>query len=98
MSTIQSASKVLKVLKALRGHSLTGISLKDISSQLGESPSQTYRALQTLVAEGFAKQEQDGTYTIGTTLLQIANAHHSEIQRAEARIAEVKQRSSIAIY
>lgn len=92
MSTIQAATKVLKVLKALRGHSLTGISLKDISSQLGESPSQTYRALQTLVDEGFATQLDDGSYVLGNALVAISHCHVEEIERMNSRISEHMQR------
>lgn len=98
MSTVKSAGKVLRVIKALRGHSLSGVSIKELSESLGEPASQVHRALQTLIDEGFAKQESNGLYTIGTTLVQIAKAHDREIERAKARIAEVEQRSSINIY
>lgn len=95
MSTVKSAEKVLKVLKALRGYSLQGISNQDLAKQLNESPSQIYRALQTLIAAGFAKQEDNGLYSIGNSMIQIAKSHYEEIQRAEARIAEIKQRTSV---
>lgn len=98
MSTIKSAGKVLRIIKALRGHSLSGVTIKELADQLAESPSQVHRALQTLIDEGFAQQESDGSYTIGTAMLQIANAHREEMQRAEARIAEVKQRTSVNAY
>ncbi len=97
MSTVKSAGKVLRVIKALHGHSLTGVSIKELSEKLGEPASQVHRALQTLIAEGFAKQELNGLYTIGTAMVQIAKAHDAEIQRAEARIAEIKQRTSIVL-
>lgn len=95
MSTVKSASKVLKVLKALRGHSLSGVTVKELSDQLNESPSQTYRYLQTLIDGGFANQLDDGKYVLGTTLIQIAKAHDTEIQRAQDRIAEIIQRTGI---
>lgn len=94
-TTINSAGKVLRVLKALRGHSLNGIGVKQIADQVGQSPSQVHRALQTLVAEGLVRQDDNGNYTLGTALLQIAKAHDHEIQRAEARIAELKQRAGV---
>ena len=81
MSTVKSAGKVLRVIKALHGHSLTGVSIKELSEKLGE----------------LAKQELNGLYTIGTAMVQIAKAHDAEIQRAEARIAEIKQRTSIVL-
>lgn len=95
MSTVKSAEKVLKVLKALRGHSLQGLSNQELSRQLNESPSQIYRALQTLIAEGLVKKEENDLYTLGTAIVQIAKAHDSEIERAKARIAEIEQRTSV---
>ncbi|MFU8924920.1 helix-turn-helix domain-containing protein [Acinetobacter puyangensis] len=97
MSTVKAAGKVLRVIKAMRGHSLSGVSIKQLSEQLGEPASQVHRALQTLIDEGFAKQEPNGLYTIGTAMVQIATSHYSEIERAKARIAEVEQRTSINI-
>ncbi len=34
MSAVKSASKVLKVLKALRGHSLSGVTNQKLSQQI----------------------------------------------------------------
>ena len=90
----KSAQKVLKVLKALRGHSLNGLTNQQLAEQLRESPSQITRALQTLVEEGLATQNTDGSYSLSISMLKIANAHADEIQRAEARIAEFKQRTN----
>ncbi|TCM61891.1 IclR-like helix-turn-helix domain-containing protein [Acinetobacter calcoaceticus] len=95
MSTVKSAGKVLKVLKALRGHSLQGVSNQELSISLDESPSQIYRALQTLIAEGLVKKEENDLYTLGSALVQIAKAHDNEIERAKARIAEIEQRTSV---
>lgn len=91
----KSASKVLKVLKALRGHSLKGATNQQLANQLNESPSTITRALQTLVNEGLAMQEQDGSYTLGTAVVQMAKAHNTEIERAKARIEEVEKRTAI---
>lgn len=90
----KSGQKVLKVLKALRGHSLNGVSNQQLAEQLNESPSAITRALQTLAEEGLAKREDNGLYTLGISVIQIANAHASELQRAEARLSEFKQRSN----
>ena len=95
MSTVKSAEKVLKVLKALRGHSLQGVTNRELAKKLDESPAQTYRALQTLMAEGLVKKDENDLYTLGTALVQIAKAHDSEIERAKARIAEYEQRTNV---
>ncbi|WP_277560681.1 helix-turn-helix domain-containing protein [Acinetobacter beijerinckii] len=95
MSTVKSASKVLKVLKAMRGHSLSGVTNQKLSQQLGEPPATITRALQTLVEEGLAKQEADGTYTLSAAFVQMAKAHATEVDRAKARIAEFEQRTDV---
>ena len=93
--TVKSAEKVLKVLKALRGYSLQGISNRDLAKQLEESPSQITRALQTLVSEGLAKKDENDLYTLGTSVVQIAKQHLAEVERAKARIAEIEQRTRV---
>ena len=95
MSTVKSAEKVLKVLKALRGHSLQGVTNQELSKKLSESPAQTYRALQTLLAEGLVKKDENDLYTLGTALVQNAKAHDSEMERAKARMAEYEQRTNV---
>ena len=94
MSTVKSAEKVLNVLKALSGHSLQGVSNQDLAEKLGESPAQIHRQLQTLIAAGLAKQEENGLFTLGTAMVKIAKIHLTEIERAKARIAEIEQRTS----
>lgn len=91
-STVKSAEKILKVLKALKGHSLSGVKSNEIAKSLKENPSQIYRALQTLVAEGFAQQLDDGSYALGNTLVSIAHAHSDEIHRAQNHLTEHVQR------
>lgn len=95
---IASAQKVLRVLKALRGHSLSGVTNQQLAQQLDEPPSAVTRALQTLVAEGFAEQQLDQSYTIGVAAVQIAKAHDEEVSRSQARIDELKQRVSVTRY
>jgi len=95
VSTVKSAGKVLKVLKALRGHSLQGVTNQELAKKLGESPAQIYRALQTLLAEGLVKKDENDLYTLGTALVQMAKAHDSEMERAKARMAEYEQRTSV---
>ena len=86
MSTVKSGGKLLRVLKALKGRSLNGVTIKELSAQLDEAPSQVHRFLQTLVDEGFAAQLDDGSYAQGKFFIQAAHAHAEEIERAQGRI------------
>lgn len=96
MSTIKSAAKVLQVLKAMRGKSLSGVSNQQLSQELDEAPANITRALQTLQQEGFAQQLEDGNYALSNSLLAIAHAHSQEVQRAQSRLSEHCQRVDAA--
>lgn len=89
-----SGSRILRVLKALRGHALNGVSNGELASALGESPANINRALNTLIEEGLALKLENGRFAPGVQLLQIAMAHNNEMSRAQGRIDELNQRVS----
>lgn len=90
--TTDSGAKVLEVLKALRGHSLTGLSNGQLAKALGESPSTINRYLNTLIQAGLAEKKPSGLFTHSVMMLQIATAHANEMSRARAKIDELDQR------
>lgn len=89
--SIKSAEKVLIVLKALRGHSLTGVSLSQLATKLNETPSQVHRALQTLINQSFVRKDEHDLYYLSIAFVSIAKAHDKELQLAQARIDEIKR-------
>ncbi|AYO54936.1 helix-turn-helix domain-containing protein [Acinetobacter wuhouensis] len=96
-ATVKSAEKVLDVLIALTGHSLTGAKLNDIAKRIGENPAQVFRQLQTLISKGFAAQMDDGSYALGNKLVSIAHAHSDEINRAQNHLSEHVQRVAVGV-
>lgn len=96
--TSASGQKVLRVLKALKGHSLNGLSNSDLAKALGESPATINRCCNTLIAEGLAVQLDTGTYALSVAALQIAQAHANEMARASDRIHELTQRVTAGSY
>lgn len=90
--TTDSGAKVLEVLKALRGHSLTGVSNGQLAKALGESPSRINRCLNTLIEAGLAEKKPSGLFCHSVMMLQIATAHASEMSRAREKIDELDQR------
>ena len=92
MSTVKSAEKVLKVLFALRGHYLFGLSNKQLSESLNESPCSITRSLQTLEADGWAEKRDNGNYAPSIKAVRFATACKEEHDRVQARIAEYQQR------
>ncbi|OWJ91090.1 IclR family transcriptional regulator [Pseudomonas sp. A46] len=90
--TNDSAMRVLRVLKALKGHTLRGLSNVELAKALDESPANITRYLATLVEAGFATKLDTGRYAPGIALLQIAQAHANEMAEAQNRINEINQR------
>lgn len=90
--TSDSGARILRVLKALKGYSLTGISNGELAKGLGESPSAINRAVNTLIAEGLAVKLDNGRFAPSVALLQIAQAHANEMNTAQHRINEINQR------
>ncbi|WP_113632184.1 helix-turn-helix domain-containing protein [Pectobacterium peruviense] len=90
--TSSSGARILRVLKALRGHTLNGVSNSDLAKALDESPANINRALNTLIEEGMAIKLENGRFALGMQILQIAVAHSNEMSRAQERINEINQR------
>lgn len=88
----RSGLKCLKVLKALKGQTLTGLSNGDLAKALDESPATINRCLNTLIEAGMATQLDTGRYAHSVALLQIAQAYANEMDRTSARIHELTQR------
>jgi len=93
-----SALRALRVLKALKGHSLTGLSNGEIAAATGESAPNVTRALAALIAEGLATRLDNGRYAHDMALLQIAQAHYHHIDTITRRAAEMNQRMGTAVY
>jgi len=90
-----STQRACRVLKALRGHTLNGVSNIDLSKQLNESPTNITRALQDLMAEDLVVKLDNGNFAHGRQTEQIALAHLQALQQAQARVQEHLQRAAI---
>lgn len=87
-----SALKALTVLKALKGHTLVGLSNNELATALGETPTTINRCLNTLIEAGLATKLDTGRFALSVGMLQIAQAHANEMSRATDRINELQQR------
>lgn len=90
--TNDSARRTLRVLKALRGHTLAGLSNTELAKALGESPANITRYMDTLIESGFATRLATGRFAPSIGFLQYAMATAEELQRAQARITEIQAR------
>ncbi|XKM14266.1 helix-turn-helix domain-containing protein [Orbaceae bacterium ac157xtp] len=87
-----SASRALRVLKALKGYTLTGLSNGDIAKMIDESPVNVTRALQTLIEEGLVIKLDNGLFAHSVQMLQIAQAHAIHITKMQDQMTEINQR------
>ena len=85
-------SRLLKVLKALKGHTITGLSNKDLAEMLGCKAHDITRDMADLIEEGLAVRLDNGRFAHGIELLQIAQAHANHIAHLQNRISEVNRR------
>ncbi|CAD5107211.1 helix-turn-helix domain-containing protein [Zestomonas carbonaria] len=92
--TSDSALRTLRVLKALRGHTLNGLANVELAKALDESPANINRCLNTLIEAGFATKLETGRFAPSIGFLQYAMATMDELNRASARINEIQARIS----
>ena len=85
--------RVLKVLNALSGHEIEGLSPGEIAKGLSISPANVTRDLANLFESGFAEEiPSTGRWRLTPKLVQIGVAMQLEVERAERKLAEVRQR------
>lgn len=85
-------ARILRVLKALRGHTLNGVSNGELATALDDFPANVNRALNALIEEGLAQKLDNGRFALSMQALQIAQARANEPPRAQDRINEMNQR------
>ncbi|MFJ5239512.1 helix-turn-helix domain-containing protein [Pseudomonas sp. B21-056] len=90
--TVSAAARVLRVLKALKGHTVTGLSNTELAHLTQDSPSNITRAMQTLIEEGLAVKLDNGRFAHSVGVLQIAQAHAEHMARLTNRMQEINQR------
>lgn len=89
---MKSSEKTLSFLKALRGHSITGLTLTELAKATGEKNlSQAHRHLQTLINSGFVQKDEHDLYYLSIAFMQFAMEHYRELDLAQQRINEIKR-------
>lgn len=88
--TTESGARILRVLFALKGHSLNGLSNTDLAKALNESPATINRVLNTMVAEGAAKKLENGRYALSVKVLGLSQSLWIELDNGQSRIDDLK--------
>jgi len=90
--TNKSGVRMLRVLKALKGHTISGLSNQELAEALGESPANINRYLNSLIEEGLATKLDNGRFAHSVAMLQIAQAHADHVAKLQDRIHEINRR------
>ena len=90
-----AVDRTLNVLKALKGHSITGISNKDLAAGLGMTPVNVSRALSALEVKGLAGRLDNGRWAHSVAMLQIAHAHQAHMAGLQDRMTEINRRVAV---
>lgn len=95
-STMQSATKLLRVVEALSGYAVSGVSNKTLGSGLQLDNAFITRAMQTLIEFGWArKDESSGLFHPTPRMGQVFGRVLNDIAKAERQLADVKHSFSI---
>ncbi|MFL1515269.1 IclR family transcriptional regulator [Pseudomonas prosekii] len=89
---VSAGARVLRVFKALKGHTVTGLSNTELAYLTQDSPSNITRAMRTLIDEGLALKLDNGRFAHSVGVLQIAQAHAEHMVRLTERMQEINQR------
>jgi Transcriptional regulator len=92
MSDSNLVSRTLRILSALKGKSLHGMSNQDIAKACQLPASTVTRIVTTMVDEGYVMQLDTGRYALSVRMLAIAQAHADEMSRTIEKINELNQR------
>lgn len=95
--TQSSAIRALRVLDALKGHTITGLSNQQICQATGYISSGVSLALNTLQAEGYVTQLENGRWAHSIKYLQAAQAHTEHVTRMRDRINDINARIAAGV-
>ncbi len=93
--TSTSQQRVLKTLKALFGHEVTGISNQDLAKRLGSTSDRVFKDLKNLEQAGLAEQLPNKNWRIASNLGREAIRIVNNIRAMSARVEETAERYGI---
>lgn len=88
----EATKRALKIIKAMRSATFSGISVTELAQNLKTSATNICRDLDDLVSEGFVEKREDGRYQLSISMLQIATSYQTEHNRMTSRLAEINER------
>lgn len=91
---LASVMRAMDILYLLKGHSIEGLALKEISTALKLTDSTALRTLEAMQKREFVQQYGSKRWALAVKVLGIARAHDYEISRRLTHTHEFDQRVS----
>lgn len=82
---------LLKVIDALVGHEVDGVSAKDIAARTGTSSATAFRDLSNLQLGGWAEQLEDGGWRLSVNAAKMLRRINDGINSALARVNSARR-------
>lgn len=79
VQSVQSVERVLDIIEVLATEQ-DGLSLSEISKQVGLHKSTVHRLLNTLVNRGYGDRTEDGNYRIGSKLIEAVSCYINSLE------------------
>ena len=89
---INGTQRALRILKALKGRTMDGLSNKDLCEAIDETPVNITRATAILESEGFLRKLPTGNWTLSFALLNLAVCYEQDMQAVNERFNEMRHR------
>lgn len=83
--------RLLKVIDALVGHEVDGVSAKDIAARTGTSSATAFRDLSNLQLGGWAEQLEDGGWRLSVNAAKMLRRINDGINGALARVNSARR-------
>ncbi|ACB34536.1 transcriptional regulator, IclR family [Leptothrix cholodnii SP-6] len=96
--THEGQQRILRLVMLLAGHEITGLAPADIAKQQQCNASAVTRDLANLAEAGFAELvPETGRWRLAPQVVQIAIRHMTALDRAQARLDEIRGRFSRSV-
>ena len=83
--------RLLKVIDALVGHEVDGVSAKDIAARTGTSSATAFRDLSNLQLGGWAEQLEDGGWRLSVNAAKMLRRINDGINSALSRVNSARR-------
>ena len=94
-TTNQAQQRVLTILRVLAGRTTDGMTNAQLARAVKTSESRMHGDIRNCEQSGFVERLTSGNWRLGSSFVQIANAHVSELAALRQAVVELEQRCGV---